>query len=699
MARTYKRKEGSRNYGRYSEDSTGSRLEKAIRQVKRGKLSIRKASEKYNIPRGTLHNKVRGVHTSQPGHPTVFSADEEQSLVTHIVTVSQWGFPFTTMDMRFLAKSYLDSVGRSVKCFKKNYPSIEWARSFLLRHKATLTQRNCQNIKGVRSNVSPDMINKYFDNLEKSLKNDDGTDIDPSCIFNYDETNLTDDPGVKKCVFHRGVKYPERIRDGTKASISIMFCGSAAGDVIPPYVVYKADHLWDRWTEGGLAGVRYNRTKSGWFDSVTFSDWFHRQFLPYSRRFGKRVVLIGDNLASHFSEEVIRSAAENDVAFVCLPRNSTHLCQPLDVGFFRPLKMKWRSILDNWKQNSTRKCATLSKDSFPGLLKELCLSLCTSTSMPADARNHASGCVSLKSTNLVAGFRKCGIFPLNRQQVLARLPNYETASEAAPTNIDSTDTGASKVNDGVSGAVMKMLKTMRYGSSEEQQTRKRRHRIDVQPGCSISYAEMTVETPNTSKQATNVKKNVKTGRNAARKNSNATVASTSLNAPTAAQASNLHDESTSDIEQHITEAESEQSDVEGTSTDSDTSNEDCVCTETALLTGNDAGLSAVNTPNMAMAQVDSYVAVQFEKCARKTGSSKYMFYIAKVVEIDSDNKEYEVSCLRKANSYNQFRFPDAEDRCNIDHDQIVKILPMPTATRRGFLEFNCDLKQMGVTFE
>jgi hypothetical protein len=136
------------------------------------------------------------------------------------------------------------------------------ANLFLERHSAELTQRTCQYIKKVRAGVTPENVNEYFDNLERSLAVDSGAVIEPSCIFNYDETNLTDDPGVKKCLFRRGIKYPERIRDNSKSSISVMFCGSADGTLLPPYVVYKAEHLWDRWTEGGLKGVRYNRFKS-----------------------------------------------------------------------------------------------------------------------------------------------------------------------------------------------------------------------------------------------------------------------------------------------------------------------------------------------------------------------------------------------------------------------------------------------------
>ena len=78
-----------------------------------------------------------------------------------------------------------------------------------------------------------------------------------------------------------------------------------------------------------MKGACYNRSKSGWFDAVTFSDWFHKLFIPYVKKLGQRVVLIGDNLASHFSDQVIRSAEQNNIAFICLPKNSIHICQPL----------------------------------------------------------------------------------------------------------------------------------------------------------------------------------------------------------------------------------------------------------------------------------------------------------------------------------------------------------------------------------
>lgn len=90
------------------------------------------------------------------------------------------------------------------------------------------------------------------------------------------------------------------------------------------------------------SGSRYNRTHHGWMDAQTLTEWFVTQK-------GCQDVLLNDNLSSHFTETVKKQCQENDIAFVCLPRNSIHFIQPLDVEFFQPFKIAWRNVLTNWK--------------------------------------------------------------------------------------------------------------------------------------------------------------------------------------------------------------------------------------------------------------------------------------------------------------------------------------------------------------
>ena len=99
------------------------------------------------------------------------------------------------------------------------------------RHSDIIRMRLCQNIIRKRAPVSKTAIISYFNNLQHE-------DILPQNIINYDETNLSDDPGRKNVAVKKGTKYPERTINSPKSSASIMFAGTAAGELLPAYVVY-----------------------------------------------------------------------------------------------------------------------------------------------------------------------------------------------------------------------------------------------------------------------------------------------------------------------------------------------------------------------------------------------------------------------------------------------------------------------------
>ena len=81
-------------------------------------------------------------------------------------------------------------------------------------------------------------------------------------------------------IVKRGCKYPERVLNSSKASTSVMFAGASDGTSLPPYVVHRSVHLYQTWTERGPRAARYNRAQSGWFDSVTLSDWIKTIAIP-----------------------------------------------------------------------------------------------------------------------------------------------------------------------------------------------------------------------------------------------------------------------------------------------------------------------------------------------------------------------------------------------------------------------------------
>jgi len=174
-------------------------------------------------------------------------------------------------------------------------------------------------------------------------------------------------------------------------------------------VVYKALNMYEGWASDGIPGAVYAASSSGWFDMGTFERWYFEIFLPRVKDLEGPKVLIGDNLKSHFSPNVIASCLEHNIRFVTLVPHSTHLCQPLDVAVFRPLKIWWRARLEQWRRE-TRSIGTIPKEVFPRLLAQV---------LP-----------HMKSENLISGFKASGIVPLDANPVLKQLVGNHDASES-----------------------------------------------------------------------------------------------------------------------------------------------------------------------------------------------------------------------------------------------------------------------------
>ena len=69
-----------------------------------------------------------------------------------------------------------------------------------------------------------------------------------------------------------------------KVNITVVSHGSVIGEVMPPYVVYKADY------KDGTMMVQitpgYVASSSGWIKEAQFTEWFNSVFLPYTSKVG-----------------------------------------------------------------------------------------------------------------------------------------------------------------------------------------------------------------------------------------------------------------------------------------------------------------------------------------------------------------------------------------------------------------------------
>lgn len=161
-------------------------------------------------------------------------------------------------DITLIIQRYLNYIKNTVKVFKDNRPGWEWGQLFLSRQ-PDIKLTNGKNINRSRAQVNEEIINEFFDNLEIELNG-----VPAENIFNFDESGFHDDPKKKKMIFQRKCRNPEVIRNSTKSCYTAVFCGSAAGEMIPPYFIFKAKKTWSDWLIGAPPGSRMTVTKSGW---------------------------------------------------------------------------------------------------------------------------------------------------------------------------------------------------------------------------------------------------------------------------------------------------------------------------------------------------------------------------------------------------------------------------------------------------
>ncbi|KAJ8931447.1 hypothetical protein NQ314_015631 [Rhamnusium bicolor] len=194
---------------------------------------LRNVAKKYQISKNTLWNKLHGKHERMSGKPRVFTEQEEESFAGHLITLPAFGFPVTSELWKLSS-------------------SPDWVNLFLLR-RPELSQRFYQNISHSRAATDEETSNHYFDNLQTEVEG-----VPQANIWNYDETNRVDDPVRSKVITRKGTKYPEKIRNSSKACTFLMVCENAEGWLAPVYVNYTSQKFWSTWTGDGPLNTRYN---------------------------------------------------------------------------------------------------------------------------------------------------------------------------------------------------------------------------------------------------------------------------------------------------------------------------------------------------------------------------------------------------------------------------------------------------------
>ena len=284
---------------------------KAMEVVRAGS-GINRAALDYGVPRTTLKDRLSGRVKDGvlPGPDPYLASDEEKELATFLVDCASVGFGKTRREVMEIVEQVVleKEVAEKRKILRAERVSDGWWRRFQKRQKE-LSLRRGDNTSYLRMDaVNEDTMKQYFDLLEDVLTEHNLKDL-PSQIYNIDESGMPLDPKALNVVTKPGVKKVRSRSTGHKGQITIVACGSAVGQIIPPMVIFDAKKLCHAWTANEVTGTSYGLSDSGWITTPLFEGWLIDHFLKYAVP-GRPLLLLLDGHSTHYQPEVVCFAKE-----------------------------------------------------------------------------------------------------------------------------------------------------------------------------------------------------------------------------------------------------------------------------------------------------------------------------------------------------------------------------------------------------
>ena len=371
---------------------TNIQMEKAMEAVKSG-VGINRAAMECGVPRTTLKDRISGrvEHGVNPGPVAYLNKEEERELGVFLKKCASIGYGKTRKQVMAIVEAH---VTNNKKGLRSSKITQGWWRSFLERQKDLALRRGDNTSQDRMDAINSETLEHYFTLLKNTLE-ENNLKNSPQRIYNVDESGVPLDPKGLNVVAEAGSRKVRVRSTGRKGQVTVVACGNATGQLIPPMLIFDAKKLCPAWTRAEVPGTAYGLSDKGWITTELFESWLEEHFLEHAVA-ARPLLLLLDGHSTHFQPQLIRMAREKGVIILCLPPHTTHEAQPLDCGVFSPLKMQWRTVCHQFLQSNPGKVIT--KFNFNSLFSKAWLSAVT----PA---------------NVMAGFKTCGVYPFNSSAI------------------------------------------------------------------------------------------------------------------------------------------------------------------------------------------------------------------------------------------------------------------------------------------
>lgn len=191
MVRNYKRKTDKKSW-------TRERLANALKAIRVGS-KIRAAARNFDIPESTLRDHLKGNNEEvlaerapkkdNLGRNPVFTREQEQEIVDHVVTLGNLFYGVTPRELRRMAFDFAEANRLPHKFNAElKLAGKDWLMSFQKRNpQISLRQPEGTSINRIAA-FNAEAVGKFFNNLKTVLLKHE---FRPDRIFNVDESGIT----------------------------------------------------------------------------------------------------------------------------------------------------------------------------------------------------------------------------------------------------------------------------------------------------------------------------------------------------------------------------------------------------------------------------------------------------------------------------------------------------------------------------
>lgn len=286
-------------------------LTKALIAIRNGS-NISDAAKTYGIPRTTLGLHYRGNKaTKQLGRRSILTAEQECDLVNRIHRLAEVGMPVTSRIVRRSVFSY--AAARNIPTPFSDSSKLagrKWLKLFFNRH-PDVAKRKAQQMNPARAQkMNPIIVTDYFNKLKETLEKLELFDK-PGSVYNMDEKGCRLTIHKQQTVLAKtGVKRVHLVAPEHGENVSIVACGNALGQAIPPTILFKGKRLKPEWGDNLPPGSKVIMTAKGSMTSEAFISWLDH-FAMYKNP--GSTLLIFDGAKSHLDVNIVEAADKHNI--------------------------------------------------------------------------------------------------------------------------------------------------------------------------------------------------------------------------------------------------------------------------------------------------------------------------------------------------------------------------------------------------